>query len=98
MENQKKHIPLQCQKKVLTVPCEHKNLKIMAETNWSIIKRNKKTNQIVIANLVKKWTYKMAIAIASELNDYETDELVCVVETNKIMLKNDKEEEKKTDI
>ena len=40
---------------------EHKNLKIMAATNWTIIKREKKTNQIEIYKLDKKWTNKTAI-------------------------------------
>jgi hypothetical protein len=71
---------------------EHKNFKIMAATNWTIIKRNKATNQIVIFNLESKWTYKTAIGIATELNNDEINELVCIVETNKIMLKNDKKE------
>lgn len=70
----------------------YKNLKIMAATNWTIIKRNKATNQIVIFNLESKWTYKTAIGIATELNNDEINELVCIVETNKIMLKNDKKE------
>lgn len=70
----------------------------MAATNWTIIKRDKATNQIVIFNLESKWTYKTALGIATELNNNEINELVCVVETNKIMIKNDKKEEKKTDI
>lgn len=73
---------------------EHKNLKIMAITNWTIIKREKVTNQIKIYDLDNKWTYKTAIGIATELNNDEVYELVCIVETNKIMIKNDKEEEK----
>ena len=70
----------------------------MAATNWSIIKREKATNQIEIYNLDKKWTYKTALGIAIELNNNEIYELVCIIETNKIMVKNDKKEEKKTDI
>ena len=31
----------------------------MAATNWTIIKREKVTNQIEIYNLDKKWTYNM---------------------------------------
>jgi hypothetical protein len=62
----------------------------MAATNWTIIKRNKATNQIVLFNLEAKWTYKTAIGIATELNNDETNELVCIIETNKIMLKDDK--------
>lgn len=77
---------------------EHKNLKIMAATNWTIIKREKKTNEIEIYNLDKKWTYKTAIGIATELNNSEIYDLVCIIETNKIMIKNDKEEEKKSNI
>jgi hypothetical protein len=64
----------------------------MAATNWTIIKRNKATNRIVIFNLESKWTYKTVIGIATELNNDEINELVCIVETNKIMLKNDKKE------
>lgn len=70
----------------------------MAATNWTIIKREKKTNQIKIYNLDKKWTYKTALGIAIEANSDEIYELVCVVETNKIMIKSDKEKEEKTDI
>lgn len=68
--------------------------KIMAATNWTIIKRNKATNQIVIFNLEAKWTYKTAINIATELKNDETTELVCIVETSKIMIKDDKETKK----
>lgn len=77
---------------------EHKNLKIMATTNWTIIKREKETNQMLTINLGAKWTYKTALGIAIEANDDKVYELVCVVETNKIMLKNEKESNKKTDI
>lgn len=70
----------------------------MAATNWTIIKREKATNQIEIYNLDKKWTYKTAIGIATELNNNEIYEIVCVIETNKIMIKNDNKEEKKTNI
>ena len=70
----------------------------MAATNWTIIKREKKTNQIEIYNLDKKWTYKTAIGIATELNNNEIYDLVCIIETNKIITKNDKKAEKKSDI
>ena len=66
--------------------------KIMAATNWTIIKRNKATNRIILFDLEAKWTYKTAIGIATELNNDEINDLVCIVETNKIMLKNDKKE------
>lgn len=68
----------------------------MAATNWTIIKREKKTNQIEIYNLDKKWTYKTALGIAIEANSDEIYELVCVVETNKIMLKNENHELKRS--
>lgn len=85
--------------RVLTVPYGTiKSKKIMAATNWTIIKREKVTNQIEIYNLDKKWTYKTALGIATELNNNEIYELVCIIETNKIIVKNDKKEEKKTDI
>ena len=70
----------------------------MAATNWTIIKKEKKTNQIEIYNLDKKWTYKTAVAIAKETMDTNTFEIICVVETNKIMINNDKKEEKKSNI
>ena len=41
----------------------------MAATNWTIIKREKETNQIEIYNLDKKWTYKTALGIAIEANN-----------------------------
>ena len=77
---------------------EHKNLKIMATTNWTIIRKHKKSGVLCTCELGAKWTYKTALGIAIESNDNEIYELVCAVETHKIMSKNDKEEEKKTDI
>ena len=73
---------------------KHKNLKIMAATNWTIISRNKKSGVLCMCELGAKWTYKTALGIAIESNRNETHELVCVVETNKIMIKNDKKTEK----
>lgn len=70
---------------------EHKNLKIMAATNWTIIRRNKMSGKIVMCNLESKWTYKTALGIAIESNINETHELICVVETSKILLKDEKE-------
>lgn len=67
----------------------------MAATNYTVIVKNKATERIVLINLTAKWTYKQALAIAKETyakND--THELVCVIETNKILLKNEKEDEK----
>lgn len=74
---------------------EHKNLKIMAATNWTIIRREKTSNQMLTLNLEAKWTYKTALGIAIESNCDETYDLVCVVETNKMMPKNEKKAEKK---
>lgn len=70
----------------------------MAATNWTIVLRNKKTEKVLFHNLEQKWTYKTAIGIAKESLIDEIHELICVVETNKIMIKNDKEEEKKSNI
>ena len=70
----------------------------MAATNWTIIRKEKASNQIVTFNLEAKWTYKIALGIAIESNNDEIYELVCVVEAHKIMLRDDKREEKKTDI
>ena len=53
---------------------------------------------VIIKELGAKWTYKTALGIAIESNNNETHEVICVVETNKILLKNDKENEKKGDI
>jgi hypothetical protein len=70
----------------------------MAATNWTIVRRNRLDNTMFINELGNKWTYKTALGIAKESTNNELFELVCVVETNKIMLKNDKKEEKKSDI
>ena len=70
----------------------------MAATNWTIITRRKDNGTVVTFPLLSKWTYKTAVAIANESTDTSTFEIICVVETNKIMIKNDKEAEKKTDI
>ena len=70
----------------------------MATTNWTIITRRKDNGIVVTFPLLSKWTYKTAVAIANESTDTSRFEIICVVETNKVMLKNDKEKEKKTDI
>ena len=44
----------------------------MAATNWTIIKREKTSNQMLTINLGAKWTYKTALGIAS-YRDWETD-------------------------
>lgn len=66
----------------------------MAATNWTIITRKKDNGKVVTFPLLSKWTYKTAVAIANETMDTSTFEIICVVETNKIMIKNDKKEEK----
>ena len=70
----------------------------MAITNWTIITRRKDNGIVVTFPLLSKWTYKTAVAVAQESIDTRTFEIICVVETNKIMSKNDKKEEKKRNI
>ena len=70
----------------------------MAATNWTIITRRKDNGIVVTFPLLSKWTYKTAVAIANESTDKNTFEIICIVETNKIMIKNDKEKEKKVNI
>lgn len=70
----------------------------MAATNWTIIRKNKKSGAIVMCNLEAKWTYKTALGIATESNTNETHELVCVVETSKILIKNEKDSENKEEL
>ena len=65
----------------------------MAATNYTIVRRNKKTNTILLDKLTNKWTYKQALAIAKE-SAIDAFELVCVIESNKIMLKDEEENEK----
>ena len=65
----------------------------MAATNYTIVRKNKKTRTILLEELTNKWTYKQALAIAKE-SATDAFELVCVIETNKIMLKDEKENEK----
>lgn len=66
----------------------------MAATNYTIVMKRKSENTILLNELEYKWTYKQALAIAKEsiMDKYE---LVCVIESNKIMLKDEKEDEKK---
>ena len=70
----------------------------MAATTWTIITRRKDNGIVVTFPLLSKWTYKTAVAIANESTDTSIFEIICIVETNKIMIKDDKEKEKKTDI
>lgn len=66
----------------------------MAATNWTIITRRKDNGIVVTFPLLAKWTYKTAVAIANETMDTSTFEIICVVESSKIMIKNEKENEK----
>ena len=43
----------------------------MAATNWTIITRRKDNGMVVPFPLLSKWTYKTAVAIATELNNSE---------------------------
>lgn len=70
----------------------------MAVTNWTIITRRKDNGKVVTFPLLSKWTYKTAVAIANETMNTNTFEIICIVETNRIMIKNDKKEEKENDI
>ena len=66
----------------------------MAVTNWTIVTRRKDNGIVVTFPLLSKWTYKTAVAVAKESIDtstFEIYELVCVVETHKMMPKNEKE-------
>lgn len=66
----------------------------MAATNYTVIAKNKETEKVILTNLLSKWTYKQALAIAKEAEKKNnTHELVCVIETSKILLKNEKENE-----
>ena len=58
---------------------EHKNLKIMATTNWTIVTRRKDNGIVVTFPLLSKWTYKTAVAIANESTDTNTFEIICIV-------------------
>lgn len=66
----------------------------MAATNWTIITRRKDNGTVVTFPLLSKWTYKTAVAIANESIDTSTFEIICVVETSKTLIKDDKEEKK----
>ena len=65
----------------------------MAVTNYTIVRKNKKNNTILLDELANKWTYKQALAIAKE-STIDEFELVCIIESSKIMLKNEEKDEK----
>ena len=64
----------------------------MAATNWTVIRKNKKNQEIMIENLKEKCTYKTAAVVANLTTNHIEHELVCVTETSKIMLKDGKDE------
>ena len=66
----------------------------MAATNWTIVTKRNEDNQVDLFPLTTKMTYKTALAIANETIKSESFELICVVETSKILLKNEKETKK----
>lgn len=70
----------------------------MAATNWTIITRRKDNGIVVTFPLLSKWTYKTAVAIANESTDTSTFEIICVVESSKIMLKDEKDSENKEEL
>lgn len=70
----------------------------MAATNWTIIRKYKEDGEINMTHLVSKWTYKTALGIAKESTNYEKFDLICIVETSKIITKDDEEKEKKNNI
>ena len=59
----------------------------MAATNWTIITRRKDNGIVATFPLLSKWTYKTAVAVAKESMDTSIFEIICVVETNKIIIK-----------
>ena len=77
---------------------KQKNLKIMAATNWTIIRKHKESGKILMTQLTSKWVYKTALGIAQESTDNEKFDLICVIETNKIITRDDEEEKKQNDI
>lgn len=69
----------------------------MAATNYTVVKMVPSLlegqNPVLMTNeLQGKWTYKTAVAVAME-TIREGERLVCVIESNKIMLKDKKENE-----
>lgn len=67
----------------------------MAATNYTVVVKNKMTERVVLIDLTAKWTYKQALAIAKETHaKSDTHELICVIETSKILLKDEKKNEK----
>lgn len=70
----------------------------MAATNWTIIRKYKENGEIHMTHLMSKWTYKTALGIAKESTNNEKFDLVCVIETSKIITKDDEESKEKTNV
>ena len=70
----------------------------MAATNWTIIRKYKKSGAIHMTHLASKWVYKTALGIAKESTDSEKFDLVCVIETSKILSMDDNETENKEEL
>lgn len=71
----------------------------MAATNWTAIYKDKQNGKMIFTEYQSKLTYKTALAIAIESTRNDLDfELICVVETSKIMLKNEKNTENKEEL
>lgn len=71
----------------------------MAATNWTVIYRDTQDGKLVSTEYLGKLTYKTALAIATESTRHNTGfELVCVVETSKIMTKNEKNQKNKEEL
>jgi hypothetical protein len=70
----------------------------MAVTNWTLIMGNRKTGTFLLHNLESKWTYKTALGIAKEAIIDETHDLICIVETSKILLKDEKKSDNKEEL
>lgn len=67
----------------------------MAATNFTAIYKNVYDEKLIFDDYQAKMTYKTALAVAKELTKHGTCyELICVIETNKIMSRNVNKEEK----
>ena len=59
----------------------------MAATNWTIVTRRSDDNVTDLFPLTTKMTYKTALAIANETIKSESFELICVVETTQMTVR-----------
>lgn len=64
----------------------------MAATNYTVITKSKRTEKVLLINLLSKYTYEQALSIAQEsCKKDDTHELICVIETSKILLDHESE-------